>query len=82
MMIALLVIMIALAVNSIFLDGGKEGLKFYLLPDAEKIKEHGLINVIVGAMNQAFFHAEHRYGLYGNLQEATSARTVRFSANP
>ena len=55
MMIALLAIMVVLAVHSIFMKGGSEGLKFYLLPDVSKIKEIGLFNVIVGAMNQAFF---------------------------
>ena len=55
MMTALILIMIVLAVNSIFLDGGSEGLKFYLMPDADRIKEVGLINVITGAMSQAFF---------------------------
>ncbi len=55
MMLALLGIMIVLAVHSIFLPGGQDGLAFYLLPDASKIQEHGLINVIVAAMNQACF---------------------------
>ncbi len=55
MMIALLVIMIVLAVNSFFLEGGEEGLAFYLLPSIERMKAVGLGNVIVGAMNQAFF---------------------------
>jgi len=55
MMLALLGIMIVLVINSLLLEGGKEGLEFYLLPDVSKIKNHGLINVIVGAMNQAFF---------------------------
>lgn len=55
MMIALLAIMVILAVNSIFMDGGAEGLKFYLLPDLDKMKEVGIGNVIVGAMNQSFF---------------------------
>ncbi len=55
MMLALLAIMIVLAVNSIFMDGGEEGLKFYLLPNVENIKKVGIGNVIVGAMNQAFF---------------------------
>ncbi|MBR7133383.1 MAG: sodium-dependent transporter [Clostridia bacterium] len=55
MMLALLGIMIVLAVNSSMLDGGSEGLKFYLLPDVQKVKDIGLINVIVGAMNQSFF---------------------------
>ena len=51
MMAALLVLMIILAVNSATLSGAKEGLSFYLLPDFSKISP----NVIVGAMNQAFF---------------------------
>ncbi len=55
MMIALLVIMVVLAVNSIFIDGGSEGLKFYLVPDFERMKAVGIVEVIVGAMNQAFF---------------------------
>ncbi len=55
MMLALLSIMIVLAVNSIFLPGGAEGLKFYLLPSLTGIREHGLITVLVAAMNQAFF---------------------------
>lgn len=55
MMLALLGIMVILAINSIFLPGGQEGLKFYLLPDIAKFKQHGPINVLVAAMNQAFF---------------------------
>ncbi len=55
MMLALLGIMVVLAVNSIFMDGGKEGLSFYLLPDLNQMKEIGVGNVIVSAMNQAFF---------------------------
>lgn len=55
MMLALLVIMVILAVNSIFMDGGSEGLKFYLLPDFERMKNAGIGNVIVAAMNQSFF---------------------------
>ena len=51
MMVALLGLMVVLAVNSVTLDGAKEGLRFYLLPDFGKITP----NVIVGAMNQAFF---------------------------
>ena len=55
MMLALLGIMVILAVNSIFLPGAEEGLKFYLIPNVENIKAAGLPNVIVAAMNQAFF---------------------------
>ncbi len=55
LMLALLVIMVVLAVNSFSMDGAAEGLKFYLLPDADQIREVGLGNVVVGAMTQAFF---------------------------
>lgn len=55
MMIALIVIMIVLAINSFLLEGGEEGLAFYLLPSVTRMREVGTGNVIVGAMNQAFF---------------------------
>lgn len=55
MMIALLIIMLVLAVNSIFMSGGEEGLAFYLIPDVQKMIDAGIVNVIVAAMNQAFF---------------------------
>lgn len=51
MMIALLVLMVTLAVRGFTLSGAKEGLTFYLKPDFSKINGE----VIVGAMNQAFF---------------------------
>lgn len=51
MMIALLGLMIILAVRGFTLSGAKEGLTFYLKPELSKING----NVIVGAMNQAFF---------------------------
>ena len=55
MMVALMVLTIALAVNSVFLEGGAEGLKFYLIPNVQKMKEVGIGDIIVGAMNQSFF---------------------------
>lgn len=55
MMLALLAIMVALAGNSLFLEGGTEGLKFYLVPDLDKMRDIGIGNVIVAAMNQSFF---------------------------
>ncbi len=55
MMIALLVIMVILAVNSIFLPGAGEGLKFYLQPSLTRAREIGFFQVISSAMNQAFF---------------------------
>jgi len=51
MMVALLVLMIVLAVHSGTLPNAAEGYKFYLLPDFSKITGQ----VVVGAMNQAFF---------------------------
>lgn len=55
MMLGLLCLMVVLAVKGITLDGGIEGLKFYLLPDFGKMKEIGIGSVIVAAMNQSFF---------------------------
>lgn len=57
MMLTLLVILVILAGNSIIIDinNGGKGLSFYLLPDFEKAAEVGIGNVIVSAMNQAFF---------------------------
>lgn len=55
MMVALLVIMVVLAINSILMKDGSEGLVFYLKPDLNKLKEVGLINVMVQAVNQASF---------------------------
>ena len=55
MMLALLALIILLAIHSMLLKGGTEGLKFYLVPDFNKVAEIGLFNVIVAAMNQAFF---------------------------
>ncbi len=55
MMLALLAIMVILAVNSILTEGAGEGLKFYLIPDLNRMQEAGIVNVIVGAMNQSFF---------------------------
>ena len=51
MMVVLLILMLVLAVRSMILPGGKEGLAFYLVPDFSKITP----TVVVAAMNQAFF---------------------------
>ena len=55
MMMALLVIMVILAFNSAFLPGATEGIKFYLIPDVKRMMDIGMGEVVVGAMNQAFF---------------------------
>lgn len=55
MMVALLVLMISLAIYSCTLSGAVDGLRFYLIPSLENIKEAGLPTVICAAMGQAFF---------------------------
>ena len=55
MMLALLGIMVILVIDGFFLEGAAEGLKFYLLPSVDNLLEQGVFNVIVAAMNQAFF---------------------------
>lgn len=55
MMILLLALIIILAVNSLVLTGAAEGIKFYLVPDMEKVKSIGIGHIITSAMSQAFF---------------------------
>ncbi len=55
MMIALIVLIIVLAINSATLSGASEGIKFYLLPSVKSVKQVGLGKVITAAMNQSFF---------------------------
>lgn len=55
MMICLLFLMIALAVHSVFLEGGSAGLEFYLKPDFKKLRETGVGEAVFAAMGQAFF---------------------------
>ncbi|MDD5953324.1 MAG: sodium-dependent transporter [Oscillospiraceae bacterium] len=55
MMTALLLIMVVLAVHSVFLNGAGEGIQFYLVPNFSRMVEAGIGNVIFGAMSQAFF---------------------------
>lgn len=55
MMTALLGLIIILAIHTVRLDGGIDGVKFYLLPNFEKIQEVGFFKLITTAMNQAFF---------------------------
>ncbi|HHW22169.1 MAG TPA: sodium-dependent transporter [Clostridiaceae bacterium] len=55
LMVMLLFLIIVLAVKSISLPNAGEGLKFYLLPDIESVKKHGLWEIIFAAMSQAFF---------------------------
>ena len=54
MMVALFVLIVILAVHSIMLPGGGEGLAFYLKPSMKPLEEHGF-DVVFAAMSQAFF---------------------------
>lgn len=55
MMLLLLLLMVILAVRSIFLEGGEEGLRFYLTPNFSALKENGILQVLFAALGQAFF---------------------------
>ena len=55
MMVLLLFIMAILAARGMTLEGGMEGLKFYLVPDLQRMREAGVLETVVAAMNQAFF---------------------------
>ena len=55
MMSALLVLIVILAVHSLTLSGAGEGIRFYLIPNLETVREAGIGNVISAAMNQSFF---------------------------
>ena len=55
MMGLLFVILFALCVRSVTLEGAAEGLKFYLVPDFEKMVENGIGEAVYAAMGQSFF---------------------------
>lgn len=56
LMIALLAIMVGLAIYSVFFLDGREGIKFYLVPDLTKMDTLSeFVRVASGAMQQAFF---------------------------
>ena len=55
MMSGLLVLIVVLAVHSMTLSGAGEGLRFYLVPNAQNVRAAGLGSVISAAMNQSFF---------------------------
>ena len=55
MMVLLLFIIVILAVRGMTLEGAAEGLKFYLLPDLDRMKDVGIFETVTAAMNQAFF---------------------------
>ncbi len=55
MMTCLLAVMLLLVVRSVTLPNALEGLKFYLIPDFDKLREAGIYNAIYAAMGQACF---------------------------
>ena len=55
LMSGLFVLLLILCCRALFLPGAKEGLKFYLMPSLNAVRETGLSEVVVAAMGQAFF---------------------------
>ena len=55
LMSGLFVLLLILCARALFLPGTKEGLKFYLMPSMDAVRETGLSEVVVAAMGQAFF---------------------------
>ena len=86
MMLALIVLMLVLAVNSCFLEGSSEGLRFYLVPDFGRMLDVGIGNTVVGAMNQAFFTLSLGigsmaiFGSYIGKERALAGEAVRVCA--
>lgn len=86
MMLALLALILILAVHSLTLPGAGEGMKFYLLPSADSIREHGLGTIITDAMNQAFFTlslgiaAIEIFGSYMSDEHTLTGEAVRICA--
>ena len=86
MMILLLVLILVLGVHSLTLSGAGEGLKFYLLPDFKRAWEQGIFNVIVAAMNQAFFTLSlgiasmEIFGSYMKKDHTLTGESVRICA--
>ena len=83
MMICLLALIVVLAVHSLTLSGAAEGMKFYLLPSVDTIREHSLGSLITDAMNQAFFTlslgigAMEIFGSYMSDEQTLPGEAVR-----
>lgn len=86
MMLALLALIIVLAVNSLFLRGAGEGLKFYLVPDFSSVQKVGLMNIISAAMSQAFFTLSlgigsmQIFGSYMSKENTLTGEAIRITA--
>ena len=83
MMLALLALILILAGHSLTLSGAAEGMKFYLLPSLDSIRENGLRSLITDAMNQAFFTlslgigAMEIFGSYMSDEQTLPGEAVR-----
>ena len=55
MMSCLFVIIVILCIRSVTLPGAIDGIKFYLIPDINRIVENGIAETVFAAMGQAFF---------------------------
>ncbi len=86
MMGCLLVLIVVLAVHSLFLPGAAEGVRFYLMPNFTAAKEIGFGKVIVAAMNQAFFTlslgiaALEIFGSYMSREQTLAGESIRICA--
>ncbi len=86
MMLGLLCLIVVLVIHSFTLSGASEGLKFYLVPSIAAVKENGLIQTIVAAMNQAFFTLSlgigsmEIFGTYMSKDHTIVSESVRICA--
>ena len=86
MMLALLALILILAGHSLTLSGAAEGMKFYLLPSLDSIRENGLRSLITDAMNQAFFTlslgiaAMEIFGSYMSDDHTLAGESIRICA--
>ena len=83
MMGALLLLIIVLAIHSLLLPGAGEGMAFYLIPNADNIRQVGLASAVSAAMNQAFFTlslgvaAMEIFGSYMSKSERLAGEAAR-----
>ena len=84
MMLALLGLIVVLAVHSLTLEGGRDGVSFFLLPSMEQVqKVGGLDKAIVAAMNQAFFTLSlgigsmEIFGSYMSKEQSLANESIR-----
>ena len=86
MMLCLLMLILVLAVHSLTLSGAAEGMKFYLVPSMDSIRENGFGSLVTDAMNQAFFTlslgiaAMEIFGSYMSDEHTLPGEAVRICA--